>query len=314
MEDQQKLALGECNRFTKLSYDNRENYEEILTEICNRLPDKKAAVLDDLTEYPSIYFGVEMLLKDWKNGGERILFPEVIGENGFSIPTNGLVWMGTKEFMYEQITEKLQQGYTSIKLKIGAIDFNTELELIRFIRQQYTAQEVEIRLDANGAFAFNEAKEKIKQLSEYQISYIEQPIKAGQWQEMAALAENTPVAIALDEELIGVQKSEEREKLVRTIHPQILILKHALIGGFKAADEWKKLIANSGGTWVITSALESNVGLNAIAQYTAKGWSDFAQGLGTGQLFTNNFPAPYSTDHKGLHYHTNKNWNLSALL
>ncbi|HMU98244.1 MAG TPA: o-succinylbenzoate synthase [Chitinophagales bacterium] len=314
LQNEEKTAIGECNRFTKLSYDDRPNYEAKLAEICSRLPDEMEAVLQELTEWPSIFFGIEMLLKDWGNGGNRIIFPEAINENGFTIPTNGLIWMGSKESMLQQIKLKLDANYKSIKLKIGAIDFDTELELLQYIRKQFSVDEVEIRLDANGAFIYQEAKEKIKQLSDFGISYIEQPINTGQWQDMAALCNNSPIKIALDEELIGIQNSSKRKALIDTIQPQILILKHALIGGFYAADEWKKLIENNGGTWVITSALESNIGLNAIAQYTALKCSDYAQGLGTGQLFTNNFPAPYSIDANGLHYHKNQKWDLSALI
>ena len=316
LQNEEKTAIGKCNRFTKLSYDDRPNYEAKLAEICSRLPDEMEAVLQELTEWPSIFFGIEMLLKDWGNGGNRIIFPEAINENGFTIPTNGLIWMGSKESMLQQIKLKLDSNFKSIKLKIGAIDFDTELELLQYIRKQFSVDEVEIRLDANGAFTFQEAKEKIKQLSDYGISYIEQPLQAGQWQEMAALCNNSPIKIALDEELIGIQNTSKRKELIETIQPQILILKHALIGGFYAADEWKKLIKNYGGsgTWVITSALESNIGLNAIAQYTALECSKYAQGLGTGQLFTNNCPAPYSVDANGLHYHKNQKWDLSALL
>lgn len=308
------IAIGECNLFTGLSYDNRAGYEEKLQEVCNRLPDERENVLNDLVEWPSIYFGVETVLKDWENGCKQIIFPEVIAEKGFSIPVNGLIWMDRKEEMLQQIIEKLKGGFASIKLKIGAIDFETELSLIQFVRKQFTAQETEIRLDANGSFTLDEAKEKLKVLSEYQISYIEQPIKSGQWQEMAVLTENSPIDIALDEELIGINSQPEREKLIKCIQPQILILKHALIGGFHAADAWKKLIERIGGSWVITSALESNIGLNAVAQYTALGWSKYVQGLGTGQLFTNNIPSPYTTDAAGLHYQINGKWDFSNLL
>jgi L-alanine-DL-glutamate epimerase-like enolase superfamily enzyme len=255
-----------------------------------------------------------MLLKDWEHGCRQIIFPEVIGDKGFSVPTNGLIWMASKEEMKEQIMQKLKSGFTSIKLKIGAIDFTNELELLQFIRQQFSKNEVEIRVDANGAFGFEEAKEKLKRMAEYDVSYIEQPIKAGQWQEMAALCETTPVKIALDEELIGIVSPEHKKKLIETVRPQLLVLKPALIGGFTGTDIWKNLILSNGGSWVITSALESNIGLNAIAQYTAKGWSEYAQGLGTGQLFANNIPSPYSVDAQGLHFHKNKNWDFSALL
>jgi len=308
-----KTAIGECNRFVNLSYDDKPNYEEKLQEVCKRLPNEKENILQELIEYPSIYFGVEMLLKDFENGCERILFPEVIKEDGFHIPINALIWMGSKSSMQKQIADKLKQGYTSIKLKIGAIDFETELDLIKFIRKQFNVNEVEIRLDANGAYTFKDAKEKLQQLAAFEISYIEQPIKAGQWQEMATLCESTPIKIALDEELIGVINTEQKEKLISTIQPQLLILKPALIGGFNGTNLWKNLIEKNNGSWVITSALESNIGLNAIAQYTALGYTSFAQGLGTGQLYTNNIPSPYTTDVNGLHYNKNKNWDVSLL-
>ena len=313
LQEGSKMALGECNRFVRLSYDDRADYEQKLYDICNRLSEEKENLLPELREWPSIRFGVETILKDWQNGAKQIIFPEVIQPEGFTIPTNGLVWMSEKSVMKKQIEQKLRDGYTSIKLKIGAIDFTSELELIQYIRKQYAVDEVEIRLDANGAFRPTEAKDKLQMLSDFGISYIEQPIRAGQWQEMAKLCEETPIPIALDEELIGVVDPTQQSKLMDTIHPQLLILKLALIGGFEMADRWKKLIESNGGTWVITSALESNIGLNAIAQYTATGWSPYAQGLGTGQLYTNNFPSPYSVDAQGLHYQNKTKWDFSLL-
>ncbi|MCO5247937.1 MAG: o-succinylbenzoate synthase [Chitinophagales bacterium] len=314
IEQDGNIAIGECNRFTNLSYDDKTNYEVKLAETCQKLPTEGANIISELSEWPSILFGVEIVLKDVENGSQRIIFPEVIKENGFNIPSNGLIWMGTKESMLEQIAEKLNAGFTSIKLKIGAIDFNTEIELLKSIRRQFSADEVEVRLDANGAFSYPEAKEKLKRLSTFNISYIEQPIRAGQWQEMAQLMDESPIKIALDEELIGINNNVQRKKLIETIRPHILILKHALIGGFQAADRWKKLVTEIDGTWVVTSALESNIGLNAIAQYTAQGWSEYAQGLGTGQLFTNNFISPYTFDEKGLHFHKDKKWDLSQII
>lgn len=308
------IAIGECNRFTGLSYDDKDNYEDKLKEVCRLLPDQMENLVPTLHEWPSLSFGVETVIKDFRNGCSRIIFPEVLNNNTFSIPINGLIWMGSKDDMKEQISARLKEGFTSIKLKIGAIDFDTELELIQFIRKQFSEKEVEIRTDANGAFSYPEAKEKIKRLSEYGISYIEQPIKAGLWQEMAALADNSPVKIALDEELIGVLDPERQQDLIQTIAPQLLILKPALLGGFKATDQWRRLIEKNGGSWVLTSALESNIGLNAIAQYTALGWSDYAQGLGTGSLYTNNIPSPYTADAQGLHYQPQKNWDLSLLV
>ncbi len=313
LKDGEKTAYGEGNLFKNLSYDDRENYEEKLEEVCHRLPGEKEKILSELSEWPSIQFGVETVLQDWKNGGRQVIFSDEKTVQGFSIPINGLIWMGAREDMMTQIKKKLKEGYASIKLKIGAIDFKTELELIQFIRKQFSAGEIEIRVDANGAFGFEEAREKIKWLSEYKVNYIEQPLKAGQWQEMAELIADSPVKIALDEELIGIQSFEQRKKLIETLSPQVLILKPALVGGFAACNEWKQLIESKGGSWVITSALESNIGLNAIAQYTALDIPDIAQGLGTGQLFTNNIPSPYTVDANGLHYHSDKNWDFSLL-
>lgn len=313
LKDKNKTAYGECNLFKGLSYDDRKGYEEKLVEVCQRLPVEKENLFAALTDWPSIVFGVETVWKDWVHGGQQQIFPQSIKETGFMVPINGLVWMGAKKDMMAQIKTKLEAGYQSIKLKIGAIDFKTELALIQFIRQQLPEKELEIRVDANGAWEYEEAKIKLEQIAKYDISYIEQPIKAGNWEKMAALTETTPVKIALDEELIGINTSKERLQLIQTIHPQLLVLKPALIGGFKAADEWKKLIEEQGGSWVITSALESNIGLNAIAQYAALGWSEYAQGLGTGQLFTNNIPGPYTVDAEGLHYHLDKEWNFNML-
>ena len=313
LSDGIKTAYGECNLFKGLSYDDIEGYEAKLKEVCSRIPNEKETILDELIAWPSIRFGVEMLLKDWEHGGQRIIYPEAVANQTFTIPTNGLIWMGDKDDMKSQITDKLKEGYTSIKLKIGAIDFDYELELMAYIRKQFSADEVEIRLDANGAFGYEEAKEKLKIIAAYDVSYIEQPIKAGQWHEMAALAENSPVSIALDEELIGIVDHNERVKMLDTISPHLLILKPALIGGLKASDEWKKLIGLSGGDWVVTSALESNIGLNAIAQYVALNKVEVPQGLGTGQLYINNFPSPYTVDAKGLHYDDVNKWDFSQL-
>lgn len=308
-----KTAWGECNRFAGLSWDDRPEYEEKLKEICSRLPEEMDRLLDELSDWPSIRFGVETALLDWKNGGNQEIFPQVIGNDGFTISINGLIWMGPHDDMMEQVKAKLSEGYTSIKLKIGAIDFTSELDLIRYIRRQFSEDEVELRLDANGAFNYKEAREKLDRMAEYHIHYIEQPIRAGQWQEMARLVEDSPVRIALDEELIGINDPAKQKELMNTISPKILILKPALIGGFAASNAWTALVESIGGYRIITSALESNIGLNAIAQYTAQKPSPHAHGLGTGKLYTNNFPSPYHVDARGLHYHRDQKWDFSAL-
>ncbi|MBS1782919.1 MAG: o-succinylbenzoate synthase [Bacteroidetes bacterium] len=314
LQDKEKCSIGECNRFSGLSFDDRDGYEEKLAEVCNRLMQQEPQIDLSLADWPSIRMGVETVLLDWQNGSKQIIYPNAFQKGNFSVPINGLIWMSTYDEMKKQIHEKLKAGFRSIKLKIGAIDFDAELSLLSFIRKQFSEAEVEIRLDANGAFSFTEAKEKLQRLAEYNISYIEQPIKVGQWQEMALLVEQSPINIALDEELIGLVKLDDQNQLFSTVKPPIIILKPALIGGFKVSDHWKKMITAMGGDWVITSALESNVGLNAIAQYAAADRNKYAQGLGTGQLYTNNIPSPYMVDANGLHYQSSQAWDFSTLI
>lgn len=313
LQDEDRIAYGECNLFLNLSSDDKDGYEAKLLEVCKRLPVEMSALIAELEEWPSIQFGVEMLLKDWENGGKRVIFPEAVETNTFTIPVNGLIWMGDRKFMFEQIKNKLQDGYKCIKLKIGAIDFSTELELMHYIRSQFTSSDVEIRVDANGAFIPSEALEKLNRLSAYDISYIEQPIRAGQWYEMASLIDRSPVTIALDEELIGLNNLAAKLEMMQVVKPDLLILKPALIGGLQGADTWKNLVEQQNGSSIVTSALESNIGLNALAQYVALTNTDVAQGLGTGQLYTNNFPSPYSVDARGLHYNGIQSWDLSLL-
>jgi len=228
-----------------------------------------------------------------------------------SIPINGLVWMGDKEFMKRQIKEKLAAGFSCIKMKIGAIDFETEIDLLKSIRKEFSATEIELRVDANGGFTPKNALEKLKRLSELEIHSIEQPIKQGQFEEMAMLCEKTPLPIALDEELIGVFSIERKRKIIQTIQPQFIILKPSLVGGFKGSEEWIELANSHNIAWWITSALESNVGLNAIAQWTFTLNNTMPQGLGTGGLYTNNFDSPLEIQKGSLHYNNSKKWNFN---
>ncbi|MCO6498595.1 MAG: o-succinylbenzoate synthase [Chitinophagaceae bacterium] len=313
IEDEGERAYGECNLFRGLSYDDSPQYEEKLDEICKKLPSEPETILDDLEEWPSIRFGVQTVLKDWQNGSRQIIFENAFVNRGFSIPANGLIWMGSKEEMQSRILEKMSGGFSNIKLKIGAIDFEKELELLRLIRENDLGGNITIRLDANGAFTPRSALEKLKRLAEFNIEYLEQPIRQGQWQEMARIIEDSPVPIALDEELIGINTLSEKKRLMDTLHPQLLILKPALAGGFTSCDEWRQLTADQSGECVVTSALESNIGLNAIAQYTATLSPKRSQGLGTGRLFTNNFPSPYRIDEKGLHFDAAQKWDFSLL-
>jgi o-succinylbenzoate synthase len=303
-----KIGIGECALFRGLSIDDRPDYEEKLKWLCYNIHLDKDSLLLELREFPSIQFGLEQALLSLNSKNKFELYPSKFTKGEDKIPINGLVWMGDRSFMQKQIKEKLASGFTTIKLKIGAIDFITELDLLRSIRNEFNSSEIELRVDANGAFHSNEALEKLKRLSDLDLHSIEQPIKPKQWQEMAELCSKTPLPIALDEELIGVFSPSEKEKMLETINPQFIILKPSLIGGFIASNEWiKKAKAQNIGWW-ITSALESNIGLNAIAQYTYTLQTKVPQGLGTGSLFSNNIDSPLKVDHGALYYSVKQNW------
>ncbi len=308
-----KKAWGECAVFRGLSFDDRPDYENKLIEVCKKLPFEKWGILPLLNEWPSIYFGVETLLKDWETGGSRILFKSDFTEKKIGITINGLIWMGGKEEMLSQIKIKLKEGYQCLKMKIGAINFENELEILQTIRKEFTSREIELRVDANGAFSYDESLEKLKQLADLDIHSIEQPIRAGQVHEMAALVEKSPLPIALDEELIGIISIDEKKELLETINPKFIILKPALIGGFDGSNEWIELIEKQGGKWWITSALESNIGLNAIAQFAYTKKNPMAQGLGTGQLYLNNFNSPLKIAAGKLFLDKNNHWDLTLL-
>ena len=304
-------GVGECGLFRGLSCDDRPDYEEKLMWLCDNINLGKEVLLIELTEFPSIQFGLEQALKSLESKDKFHLFPSNFTEGIDSIPINGLIWMGSREFMLAQIKDKLQSGFTTIKMKIGAIDFTTELELLKYIRREFSASEIELRVDANGAFHPKMALEKLKRLSEMELHSIEQPIKQGQWQEMARLCEETPLDIALDEELIGIHSVTKKEKLLLTVNPQYIILKPSLIGGISGSNEWINLANNHNIAWWITSALESNVGLNAISQFAYNLGVEVPQGLGTGSLFTNNFESPLEVKKGALHYNRNINWNFN---
>jgi len=285
-ENPEVFGLGECNPLVGLSIDDRDDFEEELKKICENIND----FIDvELYEFPSIRFAIETAHKDLMNGGKRILFDNEFSRGEKGIVINGLVWMGSKEDMSKQIAEKIEQGFKCIKLKIGAIDFETELALLKSIRDQYSESDIEIRVDANGAFTAHDALKKLEHLAKFKLHSIEQPIKQGQVEVMAKLCKVTPLAIALDEELIIHQRKEEKEILLKEIQPQYIILKPSLVGGWKASEEWIASAEKLNINWWITSALESNIGLNAIAQWTAELKTKTPQGLGTGGLYTNNF-------------------------
>jgi len=308
-----KFGIGECAVFRGLSVDDVPNYEEKLQWLCNHMNDNINVLWSELTEFPSIQFGLEQAMLSFQSNNPVELFPSKFTQSKDAIAINGLIWMGNKSFMKEQIKAKLKEEFTVIKMKIGAIDFDTEIELLKSIRKEYSTNEIELRVDANGAFHPNKALEKLKRLSDFQIHSIEQPIKQGQLNEMSKLCAKTPIPIALDEELIGVFDVTKKKEMLQIIKPQYIILKPSLIGGFKGSQEWINLAEKQQIGWWITSALESNIGLNAIAQWTYSLQTKMPQGLGTGSLFTNNIESPLEVKNGSLYYNNTKNWNFNIL-
>ena len=282
-------GIGECSIIPGLSPDfvDFESYEIKLNEVCLNL-EKYTSNFDSLNEFPSILFGLETALLDIQNGGKQIIFNNSFSSGERRIPINGLIWMGDADFMQEQIEQKLAEGFSCLKMKIGAIDFESELKIVESIRNRFSSDKITLRVDANGAFPPSEALSKLEQLSEFDIHSIEQPIRQGQWEEMKQLCAETKVPIALDEELIGVTDLKDRKNLLDTIQPQFIILKPSLHGGITGCKEWISLAEERSIPWWITSALESNIGLNAVCQFTGEYTNNLPQGLGTGGLYTNN--------------------------
>ena len=294
VEHDGRTAIGECAPLPQLSCDDIPDYEAVLRRFCDIIEATGSIPYDEMRNYPSMLFGVETALAQLsRTDGLLYDTPFSHGEEG--IPINGLVWMGTHDEMLSRLKEKLALGFRCVKLKIGAIDFAKELDLIQHIRKHFSREEVELRVDANGGFTPDVALERLQELARYDIHSIEQPIMAHQWSEMAQLCKLSPLPIALDEELIGVNSTDEKIRLLDTIKPQYSILKPSLHGGVAGTREWIALANERGiGSW-ITSALESNIGLNAIAQLAADIYGPqitMPQGLGTGMLFTDNIPMP----------------------
>lgn len=287
----EREGWGECAPLPNLSCDDRPDYEELLRRVCDDVEQSGRLDTERWRTCPSMVFGLETALRHWECGTYALWdTPFSRGEQGICI--NGLIWMGDYDSMYEQIRTKMETGYRCIKLKIGAIGFEEELRLLRFIRRHFPAEEVELRVDANGAFTPAEALDRLKRLAELDLHSIEQPIRAGQWDEMARLTSDSPLPIAFDEELIGHCSREEKVRLLDTLHPQYIVLKPSLHGGFSGCREWIEEAERRHIGWWLTSALESNVGLNAIAQWCATWKPLLPQGLGTGLLFTDNVPMP----------------------
>ena len=298
LSDGQREGVGECAPLPDLSCDAGPDYREALEKVCAEFcrqghngdsPQCVLSMIPELRDYPSMLFGLETALLNLERGDR--LFDTAFSRGEAGIPINGLVWMGSYEKMLQRMEQKLEMGFRCVKLKIGAIDFDKELDLVKRIRERFSFHEVELRLDANGAFPFEEALYKLELLSQYAIHSIEQPIKAGQWAYMAELCRESPLPIALDEELIGVNDPEMKRHMLNVIKPRYIILKPSLHGGMQGCREWISTAKEQGiGSW-ITSALESNIGLNAIAQFASDVYGDairMPQGLGTGQLFTDN--------------------------
>ena len=311
-----RQGLGEAAPLAGLSPDFGPSFSRKVVQLCswfNRqgfrelAPDDAPALVG--AEWPALRFALETAALDWQHGGHHRIFDNAFSRGKAGIPINGLVWMGDAAFMREQIRKKLAEGYTCLKLKIGSLDFATELALLAEIRAEAGPEQLTLRVDANGAFSPTEAPRRLEQLAAFALHSIEQPIGAGQWEAMAALCRSSPVPIALDEELIGVTEPARQEALLAQVRPQYLILKPTLLGGLRAAHHWSTLAARHGAGWWLTSALESNVGLNAISQFAGThALAGFPQGLGTGQLYHNNVGAPLHIRAGALYYSPTESW------
>jgi o-succinylbenzoate synthase len=305
-------GIGECAPLPGLSLESPSRIGAKLLQVCEEI-DYFSGASHKLSSWPSIQFGLETALLDLNNGGKKEFFPSAFTRGEAGITINGLIWMGNPESMKQQIRAKLDAGFHCIKVKIGALDFETEFDLLKTIRDDFSADEITLRVDANCAYAYKTAVENLKRLSDLHIHSIEQPIETGHWNEMAGLCRQSPIAIALDEELIGIVSKEEKKKLIETIRPAYLVLKPSLHGGFGGCEEWIELARQNGVGWWITSALESNIGLNAIAQWTFNLDVEQAQGLGTGQLYSNNFDSPLGIKGEKLWINPGQSWDMSNL-
>ncbi len=304
-------GIGECAPLPGLSLDSLSGFEDILSKVCYKTEMGEPITDELLFGFPSIRFGIAMASTDLRKGGKYHLFdsPFIKGKTG--LPINGLIWMGSLSNMKNQVDDNIMAGFNIIKIKVGAISFNEECELLKYIRSKY-GKDIEIRLDANGSFSYKEAQQKLEVLSKFDIHSIEQPISVGQNIEMASLCQWSPIPIALDEELIPHQTAGDRIKLLEEIRPQYIIIKPTLIGGFSGSLDWIEYANNLGVGWWVTSALESNIGLNAIAQWTATLNINIPHGLGTGMLFMNNIESPLEIQNGALWYNSQKVWgNLS---
>lgn len=299
-------GVGECSPLPDLSCDAMDDntFDALLLCVCDDLRETGAIDREALRPYPSILFALESAMWQLRRGGSALLSDTPFARGEAGIPINGLVWMGTFDEMMERMREKVDAGFKCVKLKIGGIDFEHEVRMIESLRGSFSEKDIEIRLDANGAFPVSEAQSHLEKLARFGIHSIEQPIRQGQWDAMARLCAESPIPVALDEELIGVNEPGRKELLLDTIRPQYVILKPTLHGGLSGAKEWIDMARGRGvGSWV-TSALESNVGLNAIAHFAASVYGSdvrMPQGLGTGLLFEENIAMPIRIDGERLY-------------
>jgi o-succinylbenzoate synthase len=311
----ERIGLGECAPWPGLSIDDRPDFEEQLAGVCDQLNRGHSPAGLELADFPALAFGLEMAWLDWQRGGIRQIF-----ENDFSlrrkpIPIHGLIWMGPPADMLQQVHHKVSLGHTCIKLKVGALDFGAECALLAKIRRHYPPEQIELRLDANGAFTPDIALERLEKLAQFHIHSIEQPLKPGQWPALAALCARSPIKIALDEELIGISSPARQKELLAAIKPDYLVLKPALLGGLAAADAWITLARRAEMGWWVNSALESNIGLNGLSQWVSARNPTTVQGLGAGQLYTNNIPCPIKPVRGALVYDNDGLcWDVSEIV
>ncbi len=306
-------GIGEAALFPGHSKEYPADVRTKLLELCQHTGDWARRLGDDLVDVPSVRFAVEQCLKDLEAGGTKTLFPSAFTLGRQHIPINGLVWMGDKATMKRRIREQLEGGFTTVKMKIGALGMDDELELLKAVRAEYGPEHITLRVDANGAYNAQQAPEVLKRLADLQVHSIEQPLPPGQFELMAELCSDTPVPIALDEDLIGHNTRDTKVDLLNNLRPQFIVIKPSLVGGWAATREWIDLARARGIGWWITSALESSIGLNAVAQFTATLDVDIAQGLGTGKVYANNFPSPLFAERGSLRYRPEAEWDLSAL-
>jgi len=310
LERGNQVAYGEISPFEGLSIDAVPHFEYKLKEVMHWLNAGHNPRDLELSDWPSINFGLETAWLDLASDKAFQLFDNTFTEGKAGIPINGLVWMAEPENMLKQVEDKIKSGFTCVKMKVGALDFDAECRMLETIRKQYSPFEIELRVDANGAFPADTAAEMLRELSRFDLHSIEQPIATSQWDDMARLCRESKLDIALDEELLGLEPETQGMTVLKQIAPQYIIMKPGLLGGFRITDAWIELARNQNLGWWITSALESNIGLNAIAQYTASKKVTMPQGLGTGQLFKNNFESPLKIKIGQLYYTLDKPWSI----